>query len=194
MPELKYRRVALPRCRQGDVFRDVVVLEDTEAEEAPQVAGAEEAGAFAERHIPYCVLLSQDCDLEHDYNNRSNESAKNHDKYLPSLLLSPAYPAEQFKAGEHLKAFELKMTVQTTGQWEKIKGNQLYRYHYLPGRLDFQVPELVVDFKHFFTVPRETFYRRFKPNYLASIDELFREDFSNRFAYYLSRIGLPEPV
>lgn len=186
MPEAKYRKVDSPRICQGDIVRDVVVIEDASLEGEEVVT--------RERQIPYCVVLSQDCDLEHDFNSHANEQRKNNDKFLPTILLSPAYLAQTFRTGDHLTALGLKMTAHTTSEWERIKKNHLYRYHYLPAYLDYQIQELVVDFKHFFTIPRDRFYAGFKSKYVAGLDDLFREDFSNRFAYYLSRIGLPEPV
>ena len=35
-------------------------------------------------------------------------------------------------------------------------------------------------------------YEILKKHYIGSMKELYREDLSQRFAYYLSRIGLPE--
>jgi hypothetical protein len=186
MPEAKYRKVESPRFRQGDIVRDVVVTLGTDLEEEQVVSRV--------REVPYCVVVSQDCDLEHDFNFRADEQRKNNDKFLPTILISPAYPAQTFRTGDHLAEQQLKMTAFHTGDWERLKKNHLYRYHYLPPYQDLQVPELVVDFKHFFAVPRDIFYSEFKQKYVAGLDDLFREDFSNRFAYYLSRIGLPEPV
>lgn len=53
------------------------------------------------------------------------------------------------------------------------------------------IPELVIDFKHYYTIPTEEMYEAYKENYLASVEPLYREDLSQRFANYLSRIGLP---
>lgn len=186
MPDNRFVKDDSPRFRQGDFLRDLVVTESISVE------GDE--GAFQERQLPYCVILSQDCDLEHDFNSRSKETRLNHDKFLPSILLSPAYRAEEFRQGEHLKELGLAMERFGSDNWKRVKGNQTYRYHFVERSMDFQFPDLVIDFKHFFTVPRDVFYREFETCYLASLANLFREDLSNRFAYYLSRIGLPEPM
>lgn len=53
-----------------------------------------------------------------------------------------------------------------------------------------QVPNLVIDFKHYYTVSREKMYNNLN-NYFVSSKPLFREQLSQRFAYYLNRIGLP---
>jgi hypothetical protein len=185
MPAAEYRHAPSDRFRQGDIVRDVVVIEGVEI--------ASEELRVAERVLPYCIVMSQDCDLEHDFNNRVNLTSPDHDKYVPTILLAPAYLADTFRIGDHLQAQNLKMGRFNSERWKSLRQNQLYRYHYLSSSQDLQIPELVVDFKHFFTAPREKFYADFISSYLASLHDLFREDFSNRFAYYLSRIGLPEP-
>lgn len=148
-----------------------------------------------ERTLPYCVILSQECDLEHDFNNRNDPAKRDrdNDKFLQSLLLCPAYPAAQFKLGTHLEAAGLKMQRINSDEWKRIKQNNSYRYHYLPEQAEYQVPELALDFKHYITVPRDEAYREdFKQKFLVGLDDLFREHLSSRFAHYLSRIGLPE--
>ena len=55
-----------------------------------------------------------------------------------------------------------------------------------------QIPDLILDFKHYLTVPFDLLSRFHGTCYLASVSELFREDLSVRFASYLSRVGLPE--
>src|SRR5712664_1236843 len=96
-----YFKSASDRCEQGDIFRDIKLIEWAE------VVG--EKIELAERTLQYCVLLSQDCDLEHDFNNRADAAALKKDKFLQSLLICPAYPAEGFRAGNHLEGFGMKM-------------------------------------------------------------------------------------
>jgi hypothetical protein len=76
-------------------------------------------------------------------------------------------------------------------RWGIILDNKNERYHYLLADIDLQVPELTIDFKHYFSIPRSYLYSSRKDHYIASINELFREALSQRFAYYISRIGLP---
>jgi hypothetical protein len=76
---------------------------------------------------------------------------------------------------------------------DRVKKNNIYRYHFLPENKAAQIPDLVLDFKHYFTVPREIAYRdTFKAAWRTALGDLFREHLSSRFAHYLSRIGLPE--
>jgi hypothetical protein len=74
-----------------------------------------------------------------------------------------------------------------------IKHNNNPRYHYFAGWSPFQVPELIVDFKHFFTIPVEQLLEKYgtEEYYIASLKCPYREDFSQRCAAYLTRIGVP---
>ena len=54
--------------------------------------------------------------------------------------------------------------------------------------------EYVIDFKHYFTINVEQAikYKSNKDKFQFTLDKLFKESVSQRFANYLSRIGLPE--
>lgn len=140
--------------------------------------------------LPYAIVLSQDCDLEQDYHQRKNASLTN-DKFMQSILICPGYIAERFKRGEHLRNMGLIMNTWGGDKWKDIKSNQNQRFHYFPENTTSSMPEIVVDFKHYYTIPREDIYALHKEKYKISIAPLFREDISLRFATYLARIGLP---
>lgn len=178
------------RFRQGDVLRDVTIVEwAAEVEDAPD----DERFQIMDRVLPYLVVLSQDCDLEQDHKNRADKKSASHDKFLQSILVCPAYREAGFRAGSHLEELGLTMMRINSDKFKRIRGNQEYRYHYLPPNRALQVPELIIDFKHYFTGPRDLIYDEYrKKHYLATLEVLFREDLSCRFAQYLSRIGLPE--
>ena len=81
----------------------------------------------------------------------------------------------------------------SSDEWKRVKQNSNYRYHFLPEQEDKQLPDLAIDFKHYLTLPREVAYRpNTKNKVFTSLEDLFREHLSSRFAHYLSRIGLPE--
>jgi hypothetical protein len=184
--EVPYFKSELERYEQGDILRDVTLVEWADLEDARAVS-------VVERTLQYCVIVSQECDLEHDFNNRTKAESATNDKYLQSLLICPAYPSQSFRTGEHLKGVGLKMERITHDNWGRVKHNNNPRYHYLEPYPDLQIPELVVDFKHYVTIPRDVLYRdQFQLCYLASIEIMYRDNLSCRFAHYLSRIGLPE--
>ena len=177
------------RACQGDIFRDLKYNYQTYKD-------LDGSLTVDEIIMPYAVVLSQDCDLESDYRNRQNEGKEQttQDKYLHSILISPAYLAEELRLGTHLSGpgFGVKMEYHNHSRWNIIKDNKNERYHYLEANLEMQIPNLAIDFKHHFTVARNQLYESKGEHYIATLNELYREALSQRFAYYVSRIGLPE--
>jgi hypothetical protein len=182
------------RFNQGDIIKDldVGVVDDYDT--------STKEHSVSLIHLPYGVVISQECDLEHDYKNRDDNAILGrenitskvikHDKYLPNILILPAYPATDFKLGIHRS--ELSCQQWSSDEYKKIKSNQNARFHYIKPFTDLQIQELVIDFKHLYTIDTNVFYKIIDDVYLASICEIFRENLSSRYCHYLSRIGLPE--
>ncbi|MDR0913263.1 MAG: hypothetical protein LBM96_11810 [Methanobrevibacter sp.] len=180
------------RVYQGDFFSDLeLVVYNIDNDEL----------IFDQLLLPYSVVLSQDCDLESDFKKReeihycSDEDSKKrcYNKFLDSILLCPAFLAERLREGNHLN--ELGRTVERINKkdWKKIQNNDNHRYHFIPSEnIDkyLSMPDLVIDFKKYYTIPRDYLYF-YNNKYKSSLNELVREDLSNRFAYFQSRIGLP---
>ena len=187
--DTQYRKLDTGRLSQGDILRDVSIL--WSANEDRTEEGVDEIHT---RVIPYAVVLTQECDLEQDASNRIDTQRRNDDKFLHSILLVPAYLARSVREGTQLEQdLGFRMQKFNSSTWPSITKNLVYRYHWLPPELALQVPELVMDFKHYCTLPRAMVDSAFvSEHYLASISPMFRENVSQRFAYYLSRIGLPE--
>ncbi len=182
-----YRMHNAGRVVQGDILKDVMSIEwDITSEDTNDIS------LITKINFPYILILSQDCDLDHDFKNRNDQDAEKHDAYLQSILVCPAYLMAEFKDGVHLKELEMQMEKKGGDNWKKIKKNLDPRYHYLPSYTQFQIPELIIDFKHYYTVPVKFLYQVYPKHYVASIEELFRESLCQRFSFYLSRIGLPE--
>lgn len=177
------------RICQGDIYRDLEydyrVYEDEKGDRK-----------IDKITLPYMIVLSQDCDLESDYRNRSQkaEEQESQDKFLHSILVCPAYLAAELHYGTHLSGpgFNLKMEDYNSKRWAVIEDNKNERYHCLTADLNLQIPHLAIDLKHYFAIPRSKLYDSRKKHYVASINELYREALSQRFAYYVSRIGLPD--
>ena len=99
----------------------------------------------------------------------------------------------QRRAGSHPHAEPPRCS--TAAAWNLVKQNKNDRYHYLAEGPEYGIPELALDFKHYRTVPRETLLECLKAeSALGTLRPLYREHLSQRFANYLSRIGLPEAV
>ena len=177
----RYRRNNNARFYQGDILKDLsFVVGDSGITKEKDII-----------YLPYAVILSQDCDMQHDFNCRKD--SKNQDKFLLSLLVCPSFNLEDFANGNHFPGW--KMETFSAKLISRIKNNDIYRrYHFLPAtvELKYSIPDLVLDFKHFFTLPRDFLYKQRREIYVASVNEIFREELSQRFSNYLSRIGLPE--
>jgi hypothetical protein len=140
----------------------------------------------------YAVVLTQECDLEQDYNYRTRNNG-DHDKYIPMILMAPAYLAESLRRGDHLTGYGQQMQRINSDDWGKVKRNGNKRYHYLKMDVGKNVPELVIDFKHFFTMSRDMIYNKvMDDSYKASLTILYREDLSQRFCNFISRIAIPD--
>ena len=73
----------------------------------------------------------------------------------------------------------------------RLRNNESPRYHYLYFPEEFPIPASVIDFKHYFSVNVEHLKGKKRDCFSGKVAELFREDISQRFASYLSRIALP---
>lgn len=174
------------RIRQGDVFRDIEFLEYAVEQE-----GIIEVSKI---NFPLIVVLTQDCDLEGDYQRRHTENNKDQNKCLLSVIVAPLYNFEHFTLGEHLAEINLTMAIfkKRDTPYNNIMTNQNPRYHYLefPQGLNI-IRFAVIDFKHYFTVTINYLESIRLTNFVCKIQQLYREDISQRFASFLSRIGLP---
>ena len=187
---VQIERVPEGRIRQGDIIRGVEMVEYAE----------ENNGIIEVSKIlfPYVVVMTQDCDLEQDFGNRQKNNMlameeKNHDKFLMSIIVVPMYNYEHMLLGEHLSELEMKMQkIDRNKTPDKIlKRNDNPRYHYIEFPNDAGMVPQVIDFKHYCTCNLKYLNPHKEKNYICSILPLYRESISQRFANYLSRIGLP---
>ena len=183
---MKANKERLGRLSQGDILRDVEHVEYVHEKE-----GVVEVARIV---FPFAVVLTQDCDLAQDprfQDGARGEGAAPDDKWLLSVLLAPMYNASHVFAGDHLS--DLKMTMQRipSDPKRKLKRNETPRYHYLEFSDETPIPPVVIDFKHYFSANAEYLRELSGSKLLCRIPFLFREDLSQRFASYLSRIALP---
>lgn len=178
------------QIHQGDIFRDIDCIE-----RADIIDGHVEISKI---RYPYVIVLSQECDLTQDYSERNKEGSDSvtWDKILPNVIVAPLYNYEHFRTGEHLSNFGYKMATDY-GNPKKTPAKTLVqnnnpRYQYLEFDESIPLVPTVVDFKHFFTVDISGLYLVKESHYVCSLDVLFRERVSQRFANFLARIGLPD--
>jgi hypothetical protein len=181
---IKARTNAEERICQGDVICDVdwieMVLEQDGILEVTKI------------RFPFVIILTQDCDLSQDHKFRT-ETKTTQDKWLISVLAAPIYNAEHVFAGEHLSDIGIKSEpVNKKGRpGEILMQNQNPRFHFLEFPIEVPIVPSVIDFKHYFSVPVLYLQPLKKTNFVCTVSELYREDISQRFASFLSRIGLP---
>jgi len=158
---------------------------------------SENRGAFKLTilEFPLAIILTQECDLEQNLRERAKEKEvvdgkKVHDKFLVSLLCAPLYNAEHLFSGNHLSFLEISSIEKGKEQRKYIKDNREPRYHYIEFDDNSQIVPSIIDFKHYFSVSLEYLEKNIG-NRICSIKPIYRENISQRFSNYLSRIGLP---
>ena len=176
------------RICQGDIYRDIEHIEH-----ADEIQGIVDVSKIV---FPLIIVLSQDCDLSEDDIFRYNEpKPQTQDKYLLSVLVAPLYNVEHFYMGEHLS--ELGLVMQPfekrpdKNDNKHLRQNKNPRYHYLEFSDGIPIVPSVIDFKHYFSVD-VLYLKGLNPgNLVCKVSALYREDISQRFSSFLSRIGLP---
>jgi len=185
MKNIRIRKRA--RISQGDIYKDVEFIEY-----AIEKRGVIEISKIV---FPFTVVLTQDCDLNQDYTVRwARNGVSNHDKKIISVIVAPLYNVEHVYRGEHLSELGMTMAEIKKGKTpgKTLRQNQTPRYHYIEFSANVPIVSSVIDFKHYFTVNVEYLKKHKKANFICQIGPLYREDVSQRFSSYLSRIGLPE--
>ena len=178
------------RICQGDLYNNFLFLEYDEKEDNLDFS-----------IIDYAFVLSQECDLKWDYEGHNFTKIK-YNQFLNSVLCCPAYRSLDLREGTYFDQDETEIKMHYFGKedstsWKHVKQNSNPRYHFLRQFKvnEITIPELVLDFKHYYSVPRDLFYHyRKKAIYKARLNVPFRELVSQRFAYFISRIGEPDLI
>ncbi len=145
---------------------------------------------------PFAIVVTQDCDLDWDYKARFHTEAdqdRQEMKKVSGILLC------------HLIAEErLRQNLRDVGgakTWDRIKSNRDERYHYFPSISPDEdshkegLPAHVADFKRVMTIRAEEMYHRLNLGLRrrSVLQDIYAHQFNHRFAYYLSRVALPDP-
>lgn len=137
---------------------------------------------------PYVVILSQDCDLLWDFEARTQDRPRE----LIGVLIYEAEPPGQVRA--RLPGGDILRRIQRHGE---------ERYHLLPSvppefdLLGLGLPELIIDFRRYFTVPADELYRQLSipgddgARRRCRLEMPYREHLQSRAAFYFQRVGLP---
>lgn len=147
------------------------------------------------RKFPYCILMTQACDVKSHYEvlelYRNNGGDINR-QYVSQLLFCPAFDEDLFFKGEHLlEQFNIKLKTIDEKVFRSIKGQKDIRYQYIETNLDSTIPNLIVDFKQYFTLTFQLFESFFNEGDYYQLNHLYYTQLSDRFAHYLQRVAIP---
>ena len=156
----------------------------------PQSIGAEGDPDVLIVTQPYVVIVTQECDLDSDYRARSGGGTRPQRKLLSGVLVCEAEEAEIAERNTTEGAV-----------WNHIRTNQHIRYHFLQAvaaqqdALGRSLPTLVVDFKHYFTIPVDELYERLNHGLerRTRLANEYMTHFADRFAYFQGRVAIPVP-
>ena len=176
------------RLWQGEILENVIEIRPTVESVRSNREGEIEVFPIAHE---LAIVVSQDCDLEQDYNRRAGGQAGT----LPNTLLCDVYLAEILRA----KLQERDQLGRT--DWRKRIGqNQNERFHYLqrvrPDQ-DLQgqgLTAMALDFRLYFTIPTEELYVRLLTGIRrrCRLTQPYVEHLSHRFFKFQSRVALPQ--
>jgi hypothetical protein len=174
--------------RQSEILASVIQRRRTLRSLLPNIAPE-----ISEIRHPLAIIISQDCDLERDYEFRSSRIADevdpSSDKILPSVLLCEVITADEL----------LTLVPKGKDIWKRIIQNKDERYHVLSqvsptsDAAGQGLPAMGIDFKRHFSIFTDELYTQLRMGVgrRCCLNSPYLEHLSSRFANYLSRVGLP---
>jgi len=179
--------------RQAEVLSSV-----SEFQAISSTDGDADAIAIREVEHPLVLVMSQDCDLEQDFNVRhptekpplSREDAEVHPTALSHILLCDAHEESELK----------KRLPESTGSkdFRRIAQNQNDRYHRIEGAAirdtGQTVEPLFLDFRRHLSIPCPDIYQQLiskSAGRKARLPGYYLHDLNHRFHSYLARIAIP---
>ncbi len=152
-------------------------------------------------HYEYAIVLTQDCDLQRDYEARelaASKGAGSDDLKIKAALLHDVLLCQVFAAEELRLTPAINSTI-----WHNVRNNKNERYQFLtevPSECDCSnrgLPELGIDFNRCFSIPADELYWRVAQDGRCSrrcrLVSPYLEHLTTRFAAFLSRVALPKP-
>ena len=143
---------------------------------------------FDMRQVGFVVVMTQDCDLLRDHNSRRIGQSG----VISGVLLYEA---------EHAPTSRARFTINTS-DWRKVSAHNMERFHLLQAaspECDLQfvgLPNLLIDFRRYFTVRPEELERQISIENGACrrcrIETPYREHLQTRAAFYFQRVALPD--
>lgn len=178
--------------RQGEILSNVVqvsVLPESVDTALPKF-----------KRVPhyYAIVITPECDLDWDF--KAQQGKESQGKLIPNILLCAVVFASDIAKRINNERPPSK-TFLTRTLWKRTRQNKEERYHFLEkidSNLDLQdqgIRSLCIDFKEFFTLPTDFLYSSIDRGSTLRRCRLvtpYNDHLNSRFAYFQSRIGLPE--
>jgi len=141
----------------------------------------------------FVVIVSQSCDLEWD--RAARQPGGELDKVLPNVMVCEAHAAMDVKDRKNVKG----EVINNSKIWPRIRDNKDERFHFfeeVPGSEDAAgegIPELVVDFKRYFSMPTDELYLKLElvAKRRSRLKSPYLEHFSSRFFQFQCRVATP---
>lgn len=185
--------------RQGEILENVLQFKPDLKKWKPKEPDIESKEADIEVVSiihSFSIVVTQDCDLEQDYNDRICIQKATH-RWIDSVLLCKISLAKDVKYGEVYNSL-----AGNSALWNPIKKQQNERFHFfekIPAEQDILasgLEELVADFKQVFSIDTEFLYKQIELKICRKRSVLvspYLEHFSRRYTNFQSRVALPEP-
>ncbi len=182
-----YRSSESGALRQGEVVSGVVQFRiDPDNLDAALAGGRAEI--LQEEH-PFAIVVTQDCDLDWDHRTRQEHVGTTSAKLLPNVLMCELKDASEAPRQPGMKALP----------WTRIVQNKEERYQFLQAVTpdeDAQgigLPELLIDFKRYFTIPTDEVYGQLerRARRRCVLMSPYLEHLATRFHYFQYRVALP---
>ncbi len=166
-----WRKVTEKALAQGDLLPDCLIPQYG-ADFGAGGEGAAEALTVATQTL---IIVTQSCDLE---NNK-----------VELVAMCPAYTLAEFEA--------ISPSFAQKGRWEEVRKGRRDALHLLgsPDNPDDNSTALVVDFGLIFSLPPAYLEKKAEAaGERLRLDSPFLEHFSQAFARYFMRVGLPSQI
>jgi len=191
--QIKYEKSKVGEAlRQGEILSDVVQISlYPESLESTSLK-------FHRVEHHFAIVVTPDCDLDWDF--KAQQGKESSGKLIPNILLCTVMFASDL-AKRINDDRPLSKTFLGKTAWTRTRQNKEERYHYLEkidSSLDLQdrgIRPLGIDFKDFFTLPTDLLYSSIDDGSILRRCRLVRpynDHLNSRFAYFQSRIALPE--
>lgn len=147
----------------------------------PSIEGRTEGLQVQTVQLSYCMVMSQDCDLERHFKKEDS---------LRHILLCELEEVEKKIEDGLLDALQMKVK----DVKKKLPTHPHPRYGFLE-KINEDIPELIADFRLIYGIQPEFLDYQVQNRIcqrVAKFKSPYKEHFSQRFYFYLNRVALPE--